>query len=102
MKALLTIGTLVALSTGCARFSTTQTDIRYDDQGKPATAITTKATASTFFAGKSTLANWKAAQASESQTAEVGQLDSEVAGVGDQLSVIVQAVAEGVSKGLKP
>ena len=101
MKSLLTIVTLLALSTGCARFSTTQTDIRYDDQGKPATAITTKAAASTFFAGKSTLANWKATQEAESQSAEVGQLDSEVAGVGDQLSVIIQSVTEGVVKGMQ-
>ena len=93
---------VLALS-GCAQFSTKQTDVRYDlETGKPATTITTKATATTFFAGKSALSNWKAQQTEGEQGAEVGQLDTEVTDAGAQLSIILEAVAKGVVEGMKP
>jgi len=77
MKTLLTLSTLLALSVGCARFSTTQTDVRYDETGKPLTSITTKAQAYTLFQSKSQLAEWKASQSEGEQGAEVGGLTQE-------------------------
>jgi hypothetical protein len=100
-KRALTVMVLL-LGAGCARFNTTQTDIRYDDQtGRPATAVTTRATATTFFAGKAALANWKATQSEGEQGAEVGQLDTEVTDAGHQLSTIIGAVTKGLAEGLK-
>ena len=61
--------------TGCAHFTTTQTDIRYDENGKIATAVTTRATASTLFEAESALANFKATQTDKTQSASVGQLN---------------------------
>ncbi len=61
---------------GCARFSTTQTDLRYEN-GKPSTAITTRATAYTLFSSRSDLARWKATQSEKSQGAEVGGLSQQ-------------------------
>ncbi|MEI7733723.1 MAG: hypothetical protein WCO56_29430 [Verrucomicrobiota bacterium] len=63
----------LTLAAGCARFSTTQTDTSYEN-GRPAREITTHATASTIFAGKSVLANWKASQTDKTQGASVGNL----------------------------
>lgn len=70
----------VGLFSGCARFSTTQKDIRYDDQGKPLTEISTHATASTLFTAKSQLTNFKAAQSEKTQGASVGSLTQESTG----------------------
>jgi len=76
MKRILTIAALLALTAGCARFSTKQTDIRYE-AGSPATAITTKASAWTFFSAKSNLQNFKAKQTEATQSADVGSLAQE-------------------------
>lgn len=64
---------LTLLATGCARFNTTQTEVRDETQ----TTIETKATAWTFLAGKSALANWEAGQSEGEQKASVGKLDQE-------------------------
>lgn len=66
---------LIALC-GCARFSTTQTDISYE-AGLPSRSITTEASATTFAASKSALANWKASQTDKTQGASVAQLNQE-------------------------
>lgn len=64
------------LLTGCARFSTTQTDKSYiDAQGNEIREITTKATSTTFFESHSALANFKALQTDKSQQASVGSLN---------------------------
>lgn len=63
------------LLTGCAHFTTTQTDIRYDETGKIATAVTTRASATTFCEASSALANFKATQTDKTQSASVGQLN---------------------------
>lgn len=64
---------------GCASFSTTQTDLSYED-GKPQRQITTRASASTFFTSKSQLANFKATQTDKTQGASVGSLTQEASG----------------------
>lgn len=66
------IGLLLLIS-GCARFSTTQTDMRYEG-GKPSTAITTVVKSSTLFSSKSDLANFSASQTEKTQGAKVGAL----------------------------
>jgi len=102
MNKLLPTLIVILCAAGCARFNTTQTDIRYDpDTGRPATAVTTKATATTFWAGKAALSNWKATQSEGEQGAEVGQLDTEVTDAGYQLSVVLEAVVKGVVEGMK-
>ena len=94
---------LILVCSGCARFSTHQTDISDETTGKR--EITTKASASTFFSAKSSLAQWKATQTDKSQGATVGGLDQS-GGQTNQVSDIVRAVVEGAiigaSKAAKP
>ena len=65
-----------SLGCGCARFSTTQTDLSYD-KGQPQRSVTTKATAWTLGTSKSALANFKASQTDKTQSANVGSLTQE-------------------------
>ena len=58
---------------GCARFSTTQKDIRHESDGSR-NEITTRATGWTLFSASSSLASWKATQTEGEQGAEVGNL----------------------------
>lgn len=72
--------TLVAVAAalafvGCARFSTTQTDVSLENpNGTTTRTITTKAASYTFFSSDSSLARWKASQTDKTQGAEVGNL----------------------------
>ena len=69
------IATLMALAlVGCARFTTTQTDV------SPERTITTKATAWTFGTSRSALANFRASQTDKTQGASVGSLSQESSG----------------------
>ncbi len=70
----ITIG--LVLLVGCARFSTTQTDISIGEDGTQR-KITTKATATTFAASKSVLSQWKASQTDKTQGATVGGLEQQ-------------------------
>lgn len=81
---------LLPALTGCARFSTTQQDLRYD-AGQPTTAITTKASAFTLFSARSDLARWKASQTEKSQGAEVGGLSQQG---GTNTAATLNALAE--------
>jgi len=74
---------------GCANFSTVQTDRRFDESGNVTTEVTTKAKATTFFASKSSLANWKASQTEKTQGAEVGTLEQEASGTGKEMGEIL-------------
>lgn len=67
---------LLTLASGCARFSTTQTDLSYEE-GKPSRKITTRVKASTFWEAKSSLASFAASQTDKTQSAKVGALSSE-------------------------
>jgi hypothetical protein len=93
----LTASAGLVLAAGCARFSTTQQDQSYDDQGKPTRAVSTRATASTFFAGKSALASWKASQTDKTQGASVGNLALE-SNAGTNLNSLVESVVGAAVK----
>lgn len=100
MKKILLTSSLVAGLTGCASFTTKQTDQSYDETtGKPVREITTKATARTFFAAKSDLAKFRASQSDKTQSATVGTL-SQSADASTNLTEVIKAVAEGVVKGI--
>jgi len=92
MKTLTLILAIAALG-GCARFSTTQKDVR----DGTTTTITTKATSWTFFDSKSALAKWKATQTEKSQGAEVGGLNQESSGT--NAVDLIRAIAEGAVNG---
>lgn len=92
MKTLTTMLAIVALS-GCARFSTTQKDIR----DGTTTTITTHASSWTFFDSKSALAKWNAAQTEAKQGAEVGGLSQQSDGT--NAVNLIQAVSAGATKG---
>ena len=99
MKTILILLMAFALC-ACARFSTKQTDISYDNgnTNNPSREITTKAAAWTFFSGKSALTNWKATQTDKTQGASVGSLVQE-GGQTNQVSDIIKAVTEGAVAG---
>ena len=80
---------------GCARFTTTQEELRYDDKGKIAGRITTRAGSFTFFDSKSALANFRATQSEKTQSAQVGSLNQQAYGTN------AVAVLEGVEKILR-
>ncbi len=66
----------LTLLTGCARFSTVQTDISSTDSyGQPTRTITTKASSYAIFEANSKLSQWKATQTDKSQGASVGGLE---------------------------
>jgi hypothetical protein len=92
------LGLLISAA-GCARFSTTQTDTSYDNQGKPTRSVTTKAKASTFGTSKSSLANFKASQTDKTQSAAVGALTQEASGT-NAVAVIqgLARIAEALPK----
>ena len=72
---------LIAVSTGCAQFSTIQTDRYYDAKtGKLASEKTTHASSYTFFDSKSALTAFKASQTDKTQGASVGALAQEAYG----------------------
>ena len=96
MKKIIVITIAVAGLAGCARFNTTQKDLSYE-QGKPSREITTRATAYTFFAGKSSLATWKASQTDKTQGASVGNLSQE-ANAGTNLNSLVESVVSAAVK----
>lgn len=77
--------------TGCAQFSTKQTDTSYED-GKPTRTITTQAKATTIWESKSALANFKASQTDKTQSATVGSLNQDSGGT--NTAATVNAVTE--------
>ena len=87
----ITIG-VALLTVGCARFTTTQTDASYSDEGKPLRTITTKATSSTLWDSKSALASFKATQTDKTQSATVGSLNQESSGT--NTAATVRAIAD--------
>lgn len=101
MRALLTFVALASL-TGCARFTTTQTDLSYATNSTSASSaplrkITTKASAFTFFDANSALSKFKAIQTDKSQSASVGDLSQSSSGTNavevlDRIVRIMQAL----------
>lgn len=82
-----TLAAILLLSVaGCARFSTTQTDV------SPNRTITTRATGYTLFNANSKLASWKATQTDHSQGASVS--DMEQSSTGTNVVAALQAIAE--------
>ncbi len=91
MRTLLALSVIILLA-GCSHFTTRQTDTTYKEGNpKPEREITTRASAWTFFSGKSQLANFKANQTDKSQGATVGSLVQE-GGQTNQASDIAAAV----------
>lgn len=82
--------------TGCARFSTRQTDTSYDEFGKPARTITTKVTAYTFFSARSDLAKFSATTTDKTQSSRVGSLSQE-----STETNLVNALGAGIGTALK-
>ena len=72
MKHILLIGTIAL--TGCAHYTTTQTDTSYE-KGLPSRSITTKVSVGTFFDSTSKLATSKATQTDKSQSSTLGGLE---------------------------
>jgi len=69
-------GALFLFTPGCARFTTTQTDLSYDEKsGNPLRSITTRASAATWWDSQSALGNFKATQTDKTQSATVGSLN---------------------------
>jgi hypothetical protein len=89
----------IGLVPGCARFSTSQSDIRYTN-GVPERAIRTRASSYTFFDSQSGLTRWKATQTDKSQGASVGSLNQESSGTNAVQAI--KLIGEGAAKALVP
>lgn len=89
-------GTLL-LMVGCASFTTTQSDISYDEAGIPTRTVKTRITARTFFEARSALANFKASQTDKTQGASVGALTHEATST--NINNLAEAVAAGAVRG---
>ncbi len=76
MKSMAPLVMVACLVGGCARFSTTQKDLLYEN-GEVRQAKTTHATSYTLFSSKSSLASWKAQQTDKTQGATVGDLNQQ-------------------------
>lgn len=88
---------ICVLFSGCARFTTNQTqnDVLSPD-GKTITRVTTtRASATTFFEAKSSLANFKASQTDKTQSATVGALNQEASG--SNAVALTEAVVRGAT-----
>ena len=83
---------IVSILTGCATFSSVQKDEISDNNGTTHT-LSTACRASSFFAGKSDIAKWKAQQSSRAQGASVGGLvvDSDA---GTNTSAVAAAIVK--------
>lgn len=97
MKTKITVALIALALVGCARFSTKQTDMSYDESGKPQRSVTTRASAYTVFSANSKLAQWKASQTDKTQGATVGGLEQSSTGtnavlVMDRIARIVEAL----------
>lgn len=91
-----TLAILVVLCSGCAQFSTNQTDVTTTaPDGTETRTITTRASGRTFAASRQALATWKATQTDKSQGASVGGLNQEA-----DASELTKALGEGVAKAL--
>ena len=77
----------IAMS-GCAQFTTVQTDIT--DPVTKVRTITTRANARALFAGANTLKGWKASQTDKTQGASIAET-----GQTSDASVLARALAEG-------
>ena len=92
---------LLGLMSGCAQFSTVQTDRTYTKDGDPEREVTTRANAMTFFASKTALAKWQASQTDKQQRASVGSLDqtADATGVTSNLvSAVISAAINAAAK----
>lgn len=86
------------LIVGCARFRTVQTDVSIiDKHGTTSRTITTKATSTTFFDSKSSLASFRASQTDKSQNASVGALTQDA--YGTNVSKLIESVSKGIIDG---
>jgi len=104
MKKILLPLTLAGLLTGCARFSTTQTDVSYatnptTGEAIPQRKITTKVKATAFLDANSELSKFKASQTDKTQGASVGGLNQTTTST--NLAAIFGAMSEGIVKGMK-
>ena len=89
MRKQLSIAVALLAAAGCARFSTTQTDVSYEHpsnttlatvSAKPTRKITTRVSTWTFFDGNNALTKFRANQTEKSQSATVGTLSNETSG----------------------
>jgi len=94
MKKILILLPVATLLGGCVRFTVNQYDRSYDPEtGNLVREVVTKPAATTFFAGSSALANWKASQTDKTQTASVGALSQEAgAATNGLLEAVIGAV----------
>lgn len=96
MKKHLLLVAWVFLLTGCASYTTEQTDKSYEGTNQ-VRAITTKVTARTLLAAKSELAKSAVVNTDKSQSSKVGSVSQEA-----NAESLVEAAVRGAVKGAKP
>lgn len=98
MKTTIILLSAAALLTGCATYTTKQSDI------SPERSITTEVTVRTFWDSNSQLANSAATQTDKSQSAKLGTLNqtSTSTNVTEQLEILLKLAAILGTKGIAP
>lgn len=100
MRILYTIVSLCLL-TGCATFSTVQTDENTASDGAQ-TLVSTRVNARSFFAANSSLSGWKASQSAKTQGASIGSLVVN-SDAGTNVAAIAAAITQAaIGAALKP
>jgi len=92
MKTKIAVALMALALVGCARFSTKQTDLSFDETGKPQRQVTTKAASYTLFSSNSKLATFSANQTDHSQKATVGGLEQ--ASTGTNVTATISATTD--------
>ena len=98
MKNIIILSLAAALLTGCATYTTKQSDV------SPERSITTEVTVRTFWDSNSQLANSAATQTDKSQSAKLGTLNqtSTSTNVTEQLEILLKLAAILGTKGIAP
>jgi len=98
MKTTIILLSAAAFLTGCATYTTKQSDI------SPERSITTEVTVRTFWDSNSQLANSAATQTDKSQSAKLGTLNqtSTSTNVTEQLEILLKLAALLGTKGIAP
>jgi len=98
MKTTIILLSAAAFLTGCATYTTKQSDI------SPERSITTEVTVRTFWDSNSQLANSAATQTDKSQSAKLGTLNqtSTSTNVTEQLEILLKLAAILGTKGIAP
>ncbi len=88
---------LLTLLTGCAHYSTTQTDTSYGTNNQATRSISTKVNVTTFFDSQSEITKSRVTQTDKTQSSSVGTVNQDASGT--NAIGLINAVSAGAVEG---